>query len=123
MFCQKKLYLQIEKIHHKTLRIIHQSNASYRNLLECNGSNSIHQRHLQFLLTESSVTTNPRFMWHFIGESEVPYNLRKGAVLFLPPARSTTHGKNSVYFCGSLICNQLPSLTNLVNKLLNLKPI
>ena len=46
MFCQKTLYLKIEKIHHKTLRIIHQSNATYRDLLECNGSTSFHQRHL-----------------------------------------------------------------------------
>ena len=65
MFRQKNLYLKIEKIHHKTLRIIHQSNATYRNLLECNGSTSFHQRHLQFLLTDiykSTVTTNPIFM-------------------------------------------------------------
>ena len=65
MFCQKNLYLQVEKIHHKTLRIIHQSNATYRDLLECNGSTSFHQRHLRFLLTEiykSTVTTNPIFM-------------------------------------------------------------
>ena len=41
--CQKKLYLKIEKIHHKTPRIIHQSNASYRDLLECNGSTFSHQ--------------------------------------------------------------------------------
>ena len=49
MFCQKTLYL-------KTIIIIHQSNASCRDLLECNSSTS-----LQFLLTEiykSTVTTN-----------------------------------------------------------------
>ena len=46
MFCQKKLYLQIEKIHHKKLRVIHQSDTSYRYLLECNGSSSFHQGHL-----------------------------------------------------------------------------
>ena len=48
MFCQNTLNLKVEKIHHKTLRIIHQSNACYRELLECNGSTSFHQRHLQF---------------------------------------------------------------------------
>ena len=65
MFCQKTLYLKVEKTHHNTLRIIHQSNVSYRDLLECNGSTSFHQRHLQFLSTEffkSTVTTNPKFM-------------------------------------------------------------
>ena len=65
MFCQKTIYLKVEKIHHKTLRIIHQSDASYRDLLKCNGITSFHQRHLQFLLTEfykGTVTTNPIFM-------------------------------------------------------------
>ena len=42
-----------------------QINTYYRELLECNVSASIHQRHLQFLLTEiykSTVTNNLRFM-------------------------------------------------------------
>ena len=34
MFCHKTLYLKIEKIHYKTLRIIHQSNFSYRDLID-----------------------------------------------------------------------------------------
>ena len=117
MFCQKTSYLQIKKIHHKTYRIIYKSNASYRNLLECNNSTSIHQRHLQFLFTEickSIVTTNPRFMWYFLRETEVPYCLRKSAVLFLPLARSTTHGTNSAHFRGTLICNQLPNSSELI---------
>ena len=62
MFCQKILYLNIEKIHYKTLRIIHQSNVTYRDLLECNSSTFFHQRHLQFLSTEiykSTATINP----------------------------------------------------------------
>ena len=32
IFCQKTLYLKIEKMHHKTLRLIHRSNATYRDL-------------------------------------------------------------------------------------------
>ena len=85
MFCQKTLHLKIKEIHHKTLRITHQSNTSYRDLLECNGSISIHQGHLQFLLTEIykiTVTTNPRFMWDFFRERNVLYNLRKGVAFF-----------------------------------------
>ena len=65
MFCQKTLYLKIEKIHHKTLGIIHQSNFTYCDLLECNCSTSFHQRYLQFLLMgiyKSTVTTNPIIM-------------------------------------------------------------
>ena len=39
-FCQKTLYLKIEKIHFKMLNIIDQPNASYYDLLECIGSTS-----------------------------------------------------------------------------------
>ena len=45
MLFQKTLYLKIVKIHHKTLRVIYQSNAFNRDLIECNGSTSFHQRH------------------------------------------------------------------------------
>ena len=40
MFCQKT---KIEKIHYKMLSVTDQSNASYRDLLECNDSTSFHQ--------------------------------------------------------------------------------
>ena len=79
MFCQKTLYLKIEKIHYKMLSIIDQPNASYLDLLECNGSTSFHQQHLQLLLTEiykSTVTTNPILMQHFFREKKAPYNLK-----------------------------------------------
>ena len=49
-------------------------------------------------------------MGHFFREWEVSHNLRKVAVLFLPPAMSTTHGTNPSRFCGTLIWNQLPNL-------------
>ena len=42
MSCQKTLYLKMEMIHRKKLRIIHHSNAFYPDLLECNDSVSIH---------------------------------------------------------------------------------
>ena len=33
MFCRKTLYSKIEKIHHKTLKVIYESNDTYDNLL------------------------------------------------------------------------------------------
>ena len=48
-------------------------------------------------------------MCSFFTHEEIPYNLRKGQVLSLPPARSTYYGTNSVHFRGSLIWNNLPS--------------
>ena len=100
------------KIHHKMLRIIHQSNTTSYDWLECSGSTPIHQRHLQFLLTKiykSTATADLRFMLYFFRDSDVPYNLKKVAILFLLLARSTTHESNFAHFCGTLIRNQLPS--------------
>ena len=46
MFCHKTTYLKMQKIHHKTLKVIYQSDASYDDLLQLSNSVSLHQRHL-----------------------------------------------------------------------------
>ena len=103
----------MQKINHKSLKVICQSHASYGDLLQLSNSVSLNQRHLRFLLTElykSTGTWNPQFMWSYFKYRKVPYNLRWGPVLFIPPARSTIYGTNSVHFLGSLIWNGLPNL-------------
>ena len=113
MFCHKGTYLKMQKIHHKSLKVIYQSDASYDDLLQLSNSVSLHQRHLRFLLTEiykSIGALNPQFMWLYFKYREVPYNVRRGPVLFIPPARSTIYGTNSAHFRGSLIWNKLPNL-------------
>ena len=50
MFCRKGLYLKIQKIHHKTLKVIYQSNKTYKKLLELSETVSVHQRHVRFLV-------------------------------------------------------------------------
>ena len=45
MFCRKTLYHKIEKIHHKTLKVIYQSEESYENLLLESSSVFVHQIH------------------------------------------------------------------------------
>ena len=112
MFCRKGLYLKMQKIHHKTLKAIYQSYKTYEELLELSETVSIHQRHLRFLVSEVYKSTsylNPKFMCSFFTHKEIPYNLSKGQVLSLPPARSTYYGTNSVDFRRSLIWNNLPS--------------
>ena len=58
---------------------------------------------------KSNVNIDHRFMWQFFRERESLYNTRKGAALFLPPTRSTTHRTNSAHFRDVLIWDQLPS--------------
>ena len=95
----------MQKIHHQTLKVIYQSNKTYEEL-ELSETVSIHQRHLRFLVTEVYKSTsylNHKFMCSFFTHEEIPFNLRKGQVLSLPPVRSTYYGTNSVHFRGSLI--------------------
>ena len=46
MFCRKTLYSKIEKIIHRTLKLVYGIDDSYKNLLFSSNSASIHLRHL-----------------------------------------------------------------------------
>ena len=94
IFCKKGVYSKIQKIHHKTLKVIYQSNNTYEELLELNETVNIFQRHLTC---------------SFFTHKEIPQNQRKGQVLSFPLARLTYYGTNSVHSRGSLIWNNLPS--------------
>ena len=48
-------------------------------------------------------------MCSFFTHKEIPYNLRKGQVLSLPPVRTGYYGTYSVHSRGSLIWKNLPS--------------
>ena len=68
MFCRKTLYSKIEKIHHKTLKVIYESNDTYDKLLLQSNTVSVHQRHLRFLMKEiykSISQLNPEFVWAY----------------------------------------------------------
>ena len=87
MFCRKTLYLKIEKIHHRTLKVIYQSEESYENLLLESSSVSVYQIHLRFLVTEiyrSTMQINPEFMWPYFTYNNITYKLRKGPIIYLP---------------------------------------
>ena len=62
MFCHKATYLKMQKIHHKSLKVIYQCDTSYDDLLQLSNNVSLYQQHLRFLLTEiykSTGTLNP----------------------------------------------------------------
>ena len=74
MFCRKTLHSKIEKIHHKTLKVIYESNGIYENLLLQSNTVSVHQRHLRFLMIEiykSISQLNPQFMWSFFTHKDI----------------------------------------------------
>ena len=111
MFYRKGLYLKMQKIHHKTLKVIYQSNKTYEELLELSETVSIHERHLRFLVywsLQKYFLFKPQLYVLFFTHKEIPFNLIP-QVLSLPSARSTYYGTNSVHFRVSLIWNNLPS--------------
>ena len=70
MFRHKTTYLKIQKNHHKTLKVIYRSGASYDDLLQLRYSVSHHQQHLRFLWKEI-YKSNPIFMWSYFKYREV----------------------------------------------------
>ena len=44
----------------------------------------------------------------YLNENTIPYNLRNGNSLLLPPAKSVKFGINSMIFRGNLLWNNLP---------------
>ena len=100
----------MQKIHHKTIRVIYQSDESYKNLHDLDNSMSIHQKHLRLLVIEIFKTVskrNPEFIWSFLSYKSVSYNPRRGPVLSLPSAKSIVSGTNSMDFKVALIWNNL----------------
>ena len=84
---------------------------NHEELFKINKKISIHQRDLRILALEvykSIMQFNPGFRWYCLITNPIPYNLRKGSRLLVPPAKSVNFGANSVTFRGSLLWNNLP---------------
>ena len=99
MFCRKKQYLKIQKIHHKALKVVYNSNKNYDELLRNNNEVSIHQSHLCALICEVFKylnNLNPEFMWSYFVFKNMTYNIRKDPLLRLPAAKSTCYIINLV---------------------------
>ena len=112
MFANKFSIDKILKIHKRTIQTVYDVyDESYENLLKRSDDISIHQKHMRYLAIEvykSLTMLNPGFMWNFSERNHIPYNLRRGDLLLLPPAKSTRFGVNSLAFRGSLLWNNLP---------------
>ena len=52
---------------------------------------------------------------------KIRYDLRKGALLFLPPVMSAIHGRNYAHFRGTLTWNQLPSSIKSIKRIIDFK--
>ena len=90
MFGNKSSIDKILKIYKRTLQIVYYVYVeSYENLLSRSDNISIHQKHLRYLAIDLIAKLNPWFMWNFFERNHIPYNLRHGDLLLLPPTKST----------------------------------
>ena len=115
MFSTKDANNKIEKLHKRALQIIHSdydSALNYEDLLLRDISVTIHQRNLQFLMTEIFKTIhglNPSFMKEFFIMEETCFNLRCQYGMKVPRVTSTKYGLETLSFRGCQIWNMLPS--------------
>ena len=103
MFGGKSSIAKICKIHFLTFQVDYNNyDKSFNDLLHFSNDTSIHQRHLRFLAIEvykPVMNVNPEFMWKIFNKNPVEYNLRKEDLFYVPPARSSCYGINSLAFC------------------------
>ena len=106
IFANKCSIDKILKIPKRTLQIVYDVYESYEKLLNRSDDISIHQKHLRHLAIEiykSLAKLNPGFIRNFFETNHTPYNLRRGDLFLLPPAKSIRYGVNSLAFRGSLL--------------------
>ena len=113
MFAGKLSIAKVCKIHFRTLQIVYNNyDKSQHDLLNFSNDVSIYQKHSQFLaigVYKSLININPEFLWEFFNKNPVQYNLRKGDIFYLLPARYTYQSINSLAFRGRLLWKSLPS--------------
>ena len=125
IFCRKSLYSKIEKIHHKTLKVIYESNGTYDNLLLQTNTVSVYKRHLKFLMTEyikahSNSTLNYVVLFHaerhalYFKKKSYSWLTKKSIILLWYECRTA-------HFRGSLICNNLPAVVKSSDSLFEFK--
>ena len=124
MFCIKNQYLKIQKIHHKAIKVVFNSDDGYGELFQMGNEITIQQKDLHALTCEVFKSLNnskPEFMWSYFTFKNITYNTRNGPLLKLPNAKSTYYGINSVRFRACLLWNGLPQSVKHSESILKLK--
>ena len=127
MFCSKFANKEINRTNKRALRVLYEDyDSSFEQLLEKDGSITVHQKNLQILMSEICKTTNhinPPYIWDFFVEKDMPYNLRNKVLCTLPQVHTNRYGLNSLSFRGSILWNNLKDEIKRASTLTNFKKL
>ena len=111
LFCNKGANKEINRTHKRVLRILYKDyESSFETLLTRNGSDSIHVKNVQKLMTEiykSMNYLNPSLVWEFHEKKHVMYTLRIQNLWKLPTIKTLNFGLESLPFRSSFLWNTL----------------
>ena len=117
------LHAQINRIHERALRIVHNDNiSSFEQLLEL--SIKIHYRNLQLLALEIFKALNSLsspLMFDLFQVKDIRYNLRKGKTLISNNIKTTSYGIDSISYLAPKIWNLIPEEIQNCKSLQNFK--
>ena len=111
LFFNKGANKEIDRTHKRALRILYKDyESSFETLLARSGSNSIHLKNLQKLMTETYKSMNhlnPSIVWEFHEKKHMTYNLRIQNLCKLPTIKTLSLGLKPLSFRGSFLWNTL----------------
>ena len=112
MYHNRELNHRINRLHERALRLVYNnSTASFEELLQLDGSFTIHQRNIQKLATELykvKHNLSPQFMNVIFPSSDNPYDLRINNDFKQNCIRTTYYGSETISFQGPNIWSSIP---------------
>ena len=113
MFHCRTINKKINKLHERALRLVYKNDKlTFHELLQLDGSVTIHQRNLQKLATEMYKAKNnisPLPMQELFNTQDIPHNLRYKRYWEVPRTRTVCYGTETIRYRGPQTWELLPT--------------